>query len=655
MKCASKETKERVKKLRETIDYHRYLYHVEDREEISPTALDSLKNELKKLEEEFPDLITPDSPTQRVAGKPLEGFLKVTHKITQWSFNDAFTEEDIRDFDKRVKKILECDPTYTVELKIDGLKIVLEYEKGLLVTAATRGDGKVGENVTENIRTIESIPLRLRKNVDVIAEGEIWMGKKNFKDLNKGREQKFANPRNVAAGSIRQLDSRVTASRKLDSFIYDIVRYSKEIPNTQFKELELLKDLGFKVNKHFTHINDINEVIAFWKKWIKKAPKEDYLIDGVVVKVNEAEYQERLGYTGKAPRFAIALKFPAEQVTTVVEDIVLQIGRTGALTPVAHLKPVSVAGSVVSRATLHNEDEIKRLDVRIGDTVVLQKAGDIIPDIVSVLTEMRTGKEKKYVFPKTLVACGGLIERIPGQAKHRCVNRNSFAQQKRKFHHFVSKKAYDIGGLGPKVVDLLMEKELFATYDDIFTLEYGDIVDLPGFADKSSNNLIKSINDARTVELPRFLIGLSIDQVGEETAYDLAEYFESLGNIVEASASELEEISGVGEVVAESIYSWFRESENAKLLDNLLNQVKVTEVTSSKKLKGKTFVLTGTLDSLSRDEAKQCIRRAGGEVSSSVSKKTDFVVVGHSPGSKVTSAEKLGVEVLSERDFLKIV
>lgn len=654
MKC-SKEIKDRAKKLRELINYHRHLYHVEDKEEISPAALDSLKDELVKLEEEFPELITPDSPTQRVAGKPLEGFKKVTHKVTQWSFNDAFTEDDIKDFDKRVKKILECDTTYTTELKIDGLKIVLEYVDGVLVTAATRGDGKVGEEVTENIRTIESIPLRLQKNVSVIVEGEIWMGKKNFDALNKGREQKFANPRNVAAGSIRQLDPKVTASRKLDAFIYDIVQSSEEIPSTQYKELELLSEYGFKVNKHFKKFNNIDEVIDFWKKWIKKAPKEDYLVDGVVVKVNELEYQERLGYTGKAPRFAIALKFPAEQVTTIVENIVLQVGRTGVLTPVAHLKPVSVAGSVVSRATLHNEDEIKRLDVRIGDTVILQKAGDIIPDIVSVLTEMRTGKEKKYVFPKNVVACGGPIERVPGQAAYRCVDRNSFAQQKRRFHHFVSKGAYDIDGLGPQIVDLLMEKELLSMFDDIFTLEKGDIIDLPGFGEKSVDNLLESINSRREVELPRFLIGLGIDQVGEETAYDLAEHFETLANILEASKDDLEVISGIGGVVAESIYNWFRTPENAQLIDDLLDHVKIKNILGGKKLKGKTFVLTGTLDSLSRDEAKQCIRKAGGEVSSSVSSKTDFVVAGASPGSKADKAKELDVPILSEKDFLKIV
>src|SRR3989344_9104861 len=371
MEIATKEIQERVEKLRATIEHHRYDYHVLNREEISAEALDSLKDELVKLETEYPELVTPDSPTQRGAGEPLPEFVKVPHKVPQWSFNDAFSEEDIRAFDERVKRFLKgAAPTYITELKIDGLKIVLEYEKGALKTAATRGDGKIGEDVTANVRTIESVPLRLNEPVDVIVVGEVWMGKKNLLRLNKEREKAgepvFANPRNVAAGSIRQLDPKIVAGRKLDTFIYDLELSEKKIPDNQIDELKLLQSLGFKVNNHFKHCKNIDEVIEFWKTWQKRAPKEDYQLDGVVVKVNEKILPDELGYTGKAPRFAIAFKFPAEQVTTVVEDIQLQIGRTGILTPVAHLRPVSVAGSTVSRATLHNEDEIKRLDVRIG-------------------------------------------------------------------------------------------------------------------------------------------------------------------------------------------------------------------------------------------------------------------------------------------------
>src|SRR3989344_8176102 len=399
----SKEIKERLEKLKETIEIHRYNYHVLDRVTMPEEALDSLKAELLKIESQYPELVTSDSPSQRVGGKPLPEFKKVKHKVPQWSFNDAFTEEDINDFDARVRRFIKTEtgrdgtPTYDCELKIDGLKVVLEYQKGVLVQAATRGDGEVGEDVTNNVRTIESVPLRLTKPVDVIVEGEVWMSEESLKKLNKEREKKgeelFANPRNAAAGGLRQLDPKLAKSRKLDNFIYDLALSNEKLPLTQIEELKYLNELGFKANKNFELCKNADEIIAYWKKWQKKSRAMGYWIDGVVIKINERVIQEALGYTGKAPRFGIAFKFPAEQVTTLIEDIVLQVGRTGVVTPVAHLRPVSVAGSVVSRATLHNEDEITRLDVRVGDTVILQKAGDVIPDIVAVVKEMRTGKE----------------------------------------------------------------------------------------------------------------------------------------------------------------------------------------------------------------------------------------------------------------------
>jgi DNA ligase (NAD+) len=395
----------RLSKLKETIDFHRYNYHVLDKETISAPALDSLKNELVKIESEYPELITPDSPSQRVGGKSLPEFKKVKHEVTQWSFNDAFSKEDMVEFENRIKRFIKSElgkdalPSYVCELKIDGLKIVLKYEKGIFVQGLTRGDGVVGEDVTENIKTIESVPLKLKHPVDLIVEGEAWVSKSNLEKLNKQRkatnEPLFANPRNVAAGSIRQLDPKIARERKLDSFIYDLSKTNDTLPDTQIEELQLLGDLGFKVNKNFELCKNMEEVINYWQKWQKKSSKEDYLIDGVVIKLNDRYLQDALGYTGKAPRWGIAFKFPAEQVTTVVLDIVFQVGRTGVVTPVAKLKPVLVAGSTVSRATLHNEDEIKRLDVRIGDTVILQKAGDVIPDVVSVVKEMRTGNEKQ--------------------------------------------------------------------------------------------------------------------------------------------------------------------------------------------------------------------------------------------------------------------
>ncbi len=662
----------RLASLRKTIEHHRYLYHVLDTSEISPEALDALKHELSLIEEAYPDLITPDSPSQRVAGEPLKGFKKIQHTVPQWSFNDAFTSDEMREFDERVKRFLKdslgraVKPSYVCELKIDGLKVVLTYEDGILKSAATRGDGKVGEDVTANVKMIESVPLSLREKVSGVFEGEVWMAKTTLERLNKeeinaGRDP-YANPRNLAAGTIRQLDATVVKARALDIFVYDVSALDSAVPKTQIDELKLLQGFGFKVNKHFAECKTIEEVIAFWEKWQKKAPKEDYWVDGVVVKVNEQQYQEALGYTGKAPRFGIAFKFPAEQVTTVLEDIVLQVGRTGVVTPVAHLRPVSVAGSVVSRATLHNEDEIARLDVRIGDTVILQKAGDVIPDIIAVVKEMRTGKEKKFMFPTFIEDTDGTmspLERIPGQVAYRCVNKNMFAQKRRRFYYFVSKKGFDIDGCGPKVVDALLEADLISNFDDLFTVTEGDVLTLPRFAELSAKNLITAIDKARTITLGKFLTALSIPHVGEETAHDLAERFGSIEKIRGASFEDFNNVYGVGEVVAQSLADWFSDKHHSALLDNLLSHVHVTNTKKIKsetlKLFGKTLVLTGTLLSLSRDEAKEKVRALGGEITESVSTKTSYVVVGENPGSKLEKAEKLGVHVLSEKEFLSVL
>lgn len=660
---------ERAKKLRDLINHHAHLYYTLDKPEISDSAYDALFEELETIEREHPELVTPDSPTMRVGGKPLEYFEKVEHKVPQWSFNDAFTEEDMKAFGERVDRFILSEtgksesPTYVCELKIDGLKVVLEYEKGILVRAATRGDGTVGENVTQNVKTIKAVPLKLSRPIDIIVEGEVWMSKSNLAKLNKEREKKgepvFANARNVAAGSLRQLDPKIAAERKLDNFVYDIAGLSEPMPDTQEKELALLKELGFKVNSYWKHVNDIKEVISYWKSWQKKAPKEDYLIDGVVIKVNEKRLQEALGYTGKAPRFGIAFKFPAEQVTTVLEDIVFQVGRTGVITPVAVLRPVVVAGSKVSRATLHNEDEIKRLDLRIGDTVILQKAGDVIPDIVRVLTEMRSGKEKPFVFPTHISECGGdgRIERIPGQAAHRCVVKDSQTLLRRRFHYFVSKHALDIEGCGPKVIDALLDAGLISTFPDLFTITKGDALSLPRFAEKSAENLISSIDSARETTLPRLITGLSIDHVGEETAHALAEHFGAIDKLAESSKEEIEAIEGVGPVVAESVYLWFKNKGNIKMLSRLLDQIKIKKVskTGAGKLSGLTFVLTGTLPTLERAEAEAMIRAAGGSVSSSVSKNTSYVVAGESAGSKLEKAQAFGVKVIGEEEFKRLV
>ena len=712
--AGSQETQARILKLRTTIEHHRYNYHVLDKEEISAEALDSLKRELSELELQYPEFVDMHSPSQRIAGEPLKEFEKVPHKVAQWSYNDAFTESDMRAFDERVKRFVKDafgevgtarvpNPTYVCELKIDGLKVVLEYVDGKLVCAATRGDGKVGENVTHNVRTIESIPLALRRPENVIVEGEVWLSKKHFEQLNAEQEKLglplFANPRNVAAGSIRQLDPKITASRKLDVFIYDLAQVAvlrDEVaagtPILQSDELTYLKELGFKVNKHARVCKTIDDVLDFWNEWKNKSKNQDYWIDGVVVKVNEIKYQEALGYTGKAPRFGIAFKFPAEQVTTVVEDIQLQVGRTGVLTPVAHLRPVEVAGSVVSRATLHNQDEIERLDVRIGDTVILQKAGDVIPDIVQVLTELRPKGTRAYTFPTHVPECGGdgSIERIPGQVAYRCVFRGGAAEHRRKLYHFVSKKCFDIDGLGPKQIDAFLENNLISSSDDIFTLKKGDMLPLPRFAEKSVDNILQAIEKARSVSFARFIFALSIDHVGEETAEDIAKHFGSFKEFYEKVTSEKEKdnraqgkkegiqvtgvkssafeelsaIYGIGEKVAESIVNWFSNSDNQKLVGRLLAQVNVldekldtsnTDILKNSKIYGKTFVLTGTLPTMSRDDAKAKIKALGGDVTGSVSKNTDYVLAGEEAGSKLDKAVELGVKVLSEEEFLKMI
>lgn len=661
-KMTKKAAIERIKVLREVINRHRYLYHVLDRQELSDQALDSLKYELKNLEEQFPELVTPDSPTQRVSGGVLPGFKKVHHQIPQWSFDDAFSAEDIAKFDARVAKLLGRTSHYVCELKIDGFKVILNYEQGLLVQAATRGDGLVGEDVTANIKTIQAIPLRLEKSVSIIVEGEIWLSKTEFERINaeraKAGEALFANPRNSAAGTIRQLDSRIVAARKLDCFIYDLVQADFPLPDNQADELKLLKTLGFKTNPHWQAVKNIPEILAYWQKWQQRSKAEAYWIDGIVIKVAERTDQEKLGFTGKAPRFAIAFKFPAEQATTVVEDIVFQVGRTGVITPVVRLRPTLIAGSTVSRATLHNEDEIKRLDVRVGDTVIIQKAGDIIPDIVSVLPEFRSKSSRAFVWPKTLAECGGPIERVPGQAAWRCANKNSFAQQKRRLAYFAGKSAFDIAGLGPKQINLLFENNLVSSFVDIFRLEKGDLLALPRFAEKSADKLLAAIEIRRKIDLARFLVALSIDNVGEETALDLAEHFQTLAKLQSADIEKLEAIPGVGTVVAQSIYDWFRRPANQTLLAELLAEVKISPSrldARSAKLQGQTFVLTGTLPTLSREAAKNLIRQNGGEVSSSVSKHTDYVLAGEEPGSKYQEAQKLGVKIIDEAAFERLI
>ncbi len=708
---------ERVARLRAQIDDLRYRYHVLNDPEVTDAMYDPLMDELRNIESEHPELITPDSPTQRVAGKPLEGFEKITHQVPQWSFNDAFDEQDVRDWEERILKMLEkelgarpADISYVCELKIDGLHMVLTYEQGLLVTAATRGDGKVGENVTLNVKTIQSVPLRLAEPVDLIAEGEVWLARTMLETINAERKRRdeplFANPRNAAAGTIRQLDPQIVAERKLALTAYDVSTLviptgarnerSGGIPSssdsllggsetstsprsvrndsfdrfdisTQEKELQLLKKLGFKTDEHWRVCQAMTEVMKFYREWESKKNSQPFWIDGVVIKVNQKKYQDALGFTGKAPRWAIAFKFPAEQGTTVVREVYWQVGRTGALTPVALMEPVRLAGTTVTHATLHNFDEIERLGVKIGDTVVVEKAGDIIPKIVRVLEKMRRGDEGRIELPKACPVCGGQVgKKTADNSKQTtdtglvalyCLNPKCYAQELERIAHFVGKHAFDIDGCGIKIVEQLLNEGLIQDAADLFALKVGDLLPLERFAEKSAENLVSSIAAARSVSLARFLVALSITQVGEETAEDIAEHFGTLGKIKEASIEQLYEVYGIGEKVAESVKSYFSDPAQQKFVEKLMqNGVEIkSEVRSPKSevglLRGKTFVITGTLSSMSRDEAKEKIKALGGDVSESVSKKTTYVVVGENPGSKKDKAEMLGVKILGEDGF----
>jgi len=582
--------------------------------------------------------------------------------VPQWSFNDAFREEEVRAFDERVRKVSRTVPTYDLELKIDGLKIVFTYEKGRLVTAATRGDGVTGEDVTHNIRTIREIPERLTRPVDLVAEGEVYLTRSGFLKLNEERkkagEALFANPRNAAAGSVRQLDPKIAAQRPLGAFCYDVASTSESLPVTQSEELAYLTALGLPVNKEHKHTENLEGVFSYWQKWQGSArEKVDYQLDGVVIKVESRGQQEMLGYTGKAPRFALAYKFPAEQVQTILENITLQVGRTGKLTPVAHLTPVAVAGTVVKRATLHNEDFIRDKDIRIGDTILLQKAGDIIPEVVSVIKELRRKGAKVWKFPTHSPLCGGdgTIERVPGEAAHRCKVAGSYEQQARSLIHFAGKSALDINGMGRETVKLLMEHKLISNFDDIFELTKDELLALPGFEETKAENLMRGIEAARKVSLERLLIGLGIAHVGGETARLLALHFGTLAKLSAASEESLSSISGIGPIIGKAVAAWCNDTNNRALLLRLMKHLQIEKMAVPRRgpLTGATVVVTGTLPTLSREEAEERIRRAGGKTASSVSKKTSFVVAGENPGSKFEKAKELGVSIITEAELRK--
>ncbi len=692
-----KEVNQRIKKLRKLIDHHRYLYHVLDKQEITDGALDSLKKELFDLEQKYPDLVTVDSPTQRIGGKPLSEFKKVRHKERMISFNDSFSKEDMHDWIDRISKLLTEEEKKQIdfycELKIDGLAIELIYKNGILKTGSTRGDGIIGEDITQNLKTIESIPLKIRDESEVIKElkkkglkeisyniknkglkelivrGEVFISKKEFKAINEIQKQKglplYANPRNIAAGSVRQLDSKITASRHLDSFAYELISDFGQITHEQ--KHEILEALGFKINTNNKYYNSIEDIFSFHDKYSKLREKLEYEIDGVVVIINNNKIFDKLGIVGKAPRGAVAFKFRQNEATTKVLDIKVQVGRTGVLTPVAILKPVKVSGITISRATLHNEDEIKRLGLKIKDTVIVGRAGDVIPNIIKVLPELRSGREKIFIMPKICPSCKTKLEKSKTEALWRCPNQKCFARQRRSFYHFVSKGAFNIEGLGPKIIDRLLDEGLVSDPADIFELKEGDIISLERFAEKSVKNLISSISEKKEITLAKFIYALGIRNIGEETATDLAKNFKSIEKLKNAKLQDLYEILNIGPIVAKSVYEWFNNKDNLNLLDKLFKvgvkiknpfghsptgePAKINKV----KLSGKIFIFTGTLNSIERELAKQKVRDLDGQTTESVSLKVDFVVAGKEPGSKLNKAEKLGLKIIGEKEFLEMI
>jgi DNA ligase (NAD+) len=711
--------KTRIEKLKKEINKYRYEYHVLDRLEISDSALDSLKKELFDLEAQFPEFVTTDSPTQRVAGKPLKEFKKVRHGERMTSFNDAFSEDDMRDWFTRLENYLgrplgggavaqdvspraalsreraSSAPLFYCELKIDGLAIELEYENGIFMRGSTRGDGLIGEDVTQNLRTVEAIPLHLASPEEValnlkklglraddydiapkklIVRGEVFLTKKEFTKINKEQERiggkAYANPRNVAAGSIRQLDPAVTASRHLDSFQYEIIT---DLGTTTHEEKHLLlAAMGFKTNPHNEHARDLAEVFAFREKWGEPARREkiDYEYDGTVVLVNDNATYAAAGIIGKAPRAGIAYKFSPREATTVVEEIKVQVGRTGALTPVAVMRPVNVGGVTITHASLHNADEIERLGLKIGDTVIIQRAGDVIPQITKVLPHLRTGHEKAFHMPARCPVDGSPVVRDGVIA--RCSSRTCAAQHREALYHFVSRAAFNIEGLGPKIIDKFLDEGLISDAADIFELQKGDIAALERFGEKSAENIVAEIAQKKHVTLPRFLYALGILHVGEETAVTLAKNFDfpradfriKIKDITRVFAAlsfeDLQTAPDIGPKVATSIYDWFRAARNTDLLARLEKAGVTVEAmparsATSARLAGKTFVITGSLESMDRESAKEKIRAQGGDASESVSKKTSYLVAGAEPGSKYEKAQKLGVEIIDEKEFLKLL
>ncbi|HYH85664.1 MAG TPA: NAD-dependent DNA ligase LigA [Pyrinomonadaceae bacterium] len=670
MPVSAKSIESEIKQLRGEILRHEELYYVHDRPEISDVEYDALVERLRRLEEENPEYVTPDSPTLRVGGRPAEGFAEHVHRRPMLSLENSYNIEDLRAFDERCRKLADGRAfEYVAELKIDGLSISLHYDDGVLVRGVTRGDGRVGEDVTQNVRTIRSVPLRLKDGMgageQIEARGEAYLSRKAFERINAEREEadeaKFANPRNAAAGTIRQLDPKVVSRRRLDLFAYDVLRGDRKAFDSHWEALAWLESAGLSVNPHRAMCYSIEEVIEFCNRMEAERDRLEYEIDGVVVKVNSTALQDEFGATAKAPRWAIAYKYPARQATTKVEDIIVQVGRTGALTPVAQLTPVQLAGTIVARATLHNEDEIKRLGVKIGDWVNIEKSGEVIPKVLSVVASRRTGEEKKFRWPKKCPVCGGVVSRPEGEVVARCVAADCAAQLKARLLHFASRRAMRIEGLGDALAEQFVQKKLVRDVADLYRLSLEEVIALERMAEKSASNLMSQIEASKGRDLPQLVYGLGIRHVGERTAAILSRHFRTLDRLAAATVVEMDDIHEIGLTVAESVRDWFDDEGNLDLCRRLGEAGVRTEIAggaveaTDEAFAGKQFVLTGRLETLTRDEARAAIEARGGRVTSTVSKKTDYVVAGEEAGSKLDKAQALGLKVIGEDELKEML
>lgn len=662
-----KQAQDRIDALSKLLNQYNHEYHVLDNPSVPDAEYDQKMQELRKLEEEFPELVTADSPTQRVGGEPLDAFQKVQHNVPMLSLGNAFNAADLRDFARRASEGTDDSVTFVCELKIDGLAISLTYENGMFVRGATRGDGYTGEDITSNLKTIRSIPLSIKEKETIEVRGEAFMPHKSFIAMNKERqaneEEPFANPRNAAAGSLRQLDPKIAAKRNLDTFIYGVGEWETESVDSHSERLNTLKELGFKTNPKWQKCETIDDVIKFVEYWESGRPNLNYEIDGIVVKVDNLTQQKELGFTAKSPRWAIAYKFPAEEALTVLRDIELSVGRTGVITPTATLDQVKVAGTTVKRASLHNEDLIREKDIRLGDTVVIKKAGDIIPEVVRAVKEERNGDEKEFFMPETCPACGSELVRLEEEVALRCINPNCPAQLKEGLIHFVSRNAMNIDGLGEKIIIQLFREELVHTIADLYRLEREDLLQLERMGEKSVDNLLKAINKSIDNSLERLLFGLGIRFVGSKAASTLAAHFETMENLQQSTYDDILAINDMGEVMADSIVRYFAEDEVKGLLNELkslgLNMEykgpKKQDINEDSIISGKTVVLTGKMNVLTRSEAKAAIEQLGGSVTGSVSTKTDIVVAGDDAGSKLDKAQELGITVWNEQQLREVL